>query len=512
MENAVYFTRAIPRRRAGLALTVLSAVLLGASPSYAADDILIDNFDTDTAGQWTRWWGAAQQTYEWDSTVDASNNVASGALKVTVQFDLATHTGDNQFASQRGFPVTEGSQYTNLVFDLLWDQSSPRRTSDFGFLEPGFRNSDFSQNWLPGFAVSTNPGWMRITLPINPTAPKIDTINGVVLKMWSGGAGGFTGPAVFWVDNVRLVARADINDPPPTLSMEAARPGLTLAAIGSGQYDRHSIRTASPEYSWVGAVDPVTYSITIKGYPDRTHSDFQTHLFIVPGSAIPTFENGPDWNQPHVVFLHIGNNADGTAYAAFRYKTNQPNGNTMLYNEGTLAVVSSSSPIGTWNLTFNPGGDITLTSPSGGMTNFAMPPEAVALFAGPAYAYIGVQPNQLANRGQAALLDRIQITGVATPIDETFPSATLDPRWQIIAPDASAAIPVPPDAAFWISWTLPDRDYVMKWADDIEFPAELWSDFPVTGVQVGGEKRALILQSQLPQSLTGRTFFMLVKP
>jgi hypothetical protein len=259
-------------------------------------------------------------------------------------------------------------------------------------------------------------------------------------------------------------------------------------------------------------VDPVTYSITIKDYPDRTYSDFQTHLFIVPGSAIPTFENGPDWNQPNVVFLNIANNADGTAYAAFRYKTNQANGNSQFYGAGTIGVVGSSTPIGTWNLTFNPSGDITLTSPSGGMTNFAMPPDAAALFSGPAYAYIGVQPNQMANIGQSALIERVQITGVTTPIDETFPTTTLDPRWQIIAPDASAAVPVPADAAFWISWTLPDRNYIMKWFDDINMPLDLWNDYPVTGVQIGSRKKALILQSQLPVSGTGNAFFVLVKP
>jgi hypothetical protein len=137
-----------------------AALLLATTGARAADDIVIDTFDTaETSGTWVRWWGSALQTYEWDGTVDAEGSATSGSLRATIQFDLAAYGGDNQFAVRRDFSQVDGSQYTNLVFDLLWEPTSPRRSfGDFGFLEPGFRNQDFTQNWLPGFAVSTNPG------------------------------------------------------------------------------------------------------------------------------------------------------------------------------------------------------------------------------------------------------------------------------------------------------------------------------------------------------------------
>jgi len=499
------------------ALALASAALL-AAPSVlcAADDIVLDTFDTaDTASGWSRWWGAAAQTYEWDGTMDADGSATSGSLKVTVQFDLATHGGDNQFAALRTFSLLPGSQYTNLVFDLLWDPNSPQRAAgDFGYMEPGFRNQDFSQNWLPGFAVSTNPGWMRITLPINPNAPNIDTINGVVLKMWSGQApGGFTGPAIFWVDNVKLIARpSDVEDPPPTLLIEKPAPGLKIFASAAGsQYQRQNVRTASPSYSWVGAAEPVKYSITIGDYPSSTYSGFQTHLFIVPGTDIPTFETSPDYNRPNVVFLDIQNQANGGAFANFRYKTNLPSGNSMIYGAGTIAGIGSTTIRGTWDLVFDPSGTITLTTPNGTSTNFSMPPEAVALFSGPAYAYFGIQPNQLTSIGQSATLARIQITSVSVPIDDSFPGPLDTATWQVIAENPAGVTTIPPDAAFWLSWNLPDRDFVPEVIEDLGSGFATWADFPLTATQIGDRRRAVVLTSQLPINFTGNYFFRLVK-
>lgn len=498
-------------------LRILTAIaLLTSTVSLrAAEDIVIDTFDTDTAGQWSRWWGCATQAYAWDASVDAGGNSSSGSLKVTIDFNLAGCSGENQFAAVGNFSLTDGSQYTNLVFDLRWDPSSPRRASgDFGWLEPGFRNQDFSQNWLPPFAVSTNEGWLHIVLPINPTAPKIEAINGIALKMWSGdGASGFTGTATFWVDNIKLIARpSNVTNPPPTLTIEKPAPGLKIIASAPGsQYQRQSIRTVNPAYSWVGATEPVTYSMTINDFPGGNYSGFQAHLFLAPNSNIPTFENSPDWNQTNIIFLQIQNNADGSAYAAFRYKTNLPNGNSMLFGNGAIGDIGAPNVKGTWDLTFSPTGNITLTAPNGASTNFTMPPDAVTLFSGPAYAYFGVQPNQPANIGQAATFGRFQISGLPSPIDETFTTATLNSSiWQVIAEDAAGVLSIPPDSAFWLIWTLPDQGFGVQWSEAIA--DDFWLDLPVSGSQIGNRRAAQVLKSQLPVSFTDNYFFRLAKP
>ena len=108
----------------------MASCLLAVTTARGADDLILNTFATaDEAAQWSRWWGAAAQTYEFDATRDASDDPASGSLKVTVQFDLATHGGDNQFAALRQFNAVDGTKYTNLVMDLYWDPASPQRPS-----------------------------------------------------------------------------------------------------------------------------------------------------------------------------------------------------------------------------------------------------------------------------------------------------------------------------------------------------------------------------------------------
>jgi hypothetical protein len=253
--------------------------------------------------------------------------------------------------------------------------------------------------------------------------------------------------------------------------------------------------------------------VTISEHPITANpgaGGFQTHIFLVPGSSIPATDNSPDYGQPNVVFLDIHGNADGSAYAAFRYKTNEPNANAFLYSAGTIAVAGSTTVLGTWNLTFNPDGVIALTSPSGGTTNFMMPPEAVSLFGGPLYAYFGVQPNQPANIGLGATLGRIRISGVPTPIDEEFTAAPLNPAvWEVSAQAASGVILVPPDALVWLSWKLPAIGYVLQAASSL---AANWTDLPLPSAQVGAARQVLVRQANLPPGDSGSYFFRLNKP
>ena len=185
----------------------------------------------------------------------------------------------------------------------------------------------------------------------------------------------------------------------------------------------------------------------------------------------------------------------------------------MIWGTGTLASVSAPSPIGTWNLTFNPeGGGITITSPEGTSTNFFMPAEHESLFAGPAYAYFGVQPNEMRNIGQGATLSQVQITGVPNPIDDTFTTAALDSaKWEYAAESAAGITSIPPNAIGWVSWTLPDRDFVLEAATDLV--AQDWGPVTLPVAQAGAEKRTLIT-SDNTTSVTGSSgnhFFRLRK-
>lgn len=498
---------------------MLAASVIGAFAQ--TPDYIVSEFDApgDLAA-WARWWGSASQLYEHDAAVDADNDAASGSLRATIGFDFATYGGDNQFALIGGFPQLDGSLYTNLVFDIRWDPASPRRTSgDHGWLEYGFRAGGFRQSWLGAFAVPTHGNWIRVVAPIPPTLADLGTVSGVVFKMWAGNAGSaLTGTATFWVDNIKLIAITnDIPIPPPTLSISRPERGLNLTASHpTEQFQRQNIRTISTATSWLGQFDPVTYAITIAKFPDSAHSGFQAHMFLAPPSQLPfgPGDNSPDWNAPNVIFWQIANNADGTAYTRFMYKTNQPSGNDQFWGVGTLAVTGSATPTGRWSLTFNSSTEASITTPDGSVTNFSIAPEVVALFenqldGNPLYAWFGAQPNNSGNIGQEAIISRIEIDREFDSIDEQFTDPALNAtRWAVVAAHPAGVVAVPPDATAWVKWTLPDVNFTLQNTATLD-DANSWQDTPLAPVQIIDHKRVLITPATFPGD---KAFFRMRKP
>jgi hypothetical protein len=508
------------RRVCSTALAALAFVLT-TSPVVAADNI-INSFNDASTATFSRWWGAAVQTYEFDPATDVGNDPASGSQKITVAFNLASYGGDNQFAAQYNVNSFNGADYTNLVFDIRFDPTSPQQDTTFGNLEFGLTASDFSTIQLGTVAVPGGTvGWTHIEARVDPATPKLDNVRGFWFKIWSGGGNGMTGTSVLWIDNLGLYANTNVAPPPPpTLGMTRANPGLRVFASQTGaQYQRQNIYTrTSTGYSWVGRTEPVTYSLTVADYPDGTHNGFQTHLFLVPGANLPDWESSPDWNEPNLIFLDIGNGADGTGYASLRYKTNLPNGNTMVYNAnpangpvGTIASVGSPTPNGTWSLTFNNDTEVTITAPNGATATASLPAEAAALFADPMHVYAGAQPNRLENIGQSVTFKRVRITGVATPIDDDFtaPAVLAGSTWNVSAGDRGGIIQVPTDAVFWLSWGLPDNRWFLQWAEDLD--NNFWNDIGFTTMlNIGGRRQVLVRSGELPVSFFGNYFFQMV--
>lgn len=466
------------------------AALFGTVQGWAqTQTFVVDTFDSDDSSAWTRWWGSATQDYSWDGTVDANNNPNSGSLEGVIGFSLSAYGGDNQFALQHYFGQTlDGTQFTNLVFDIKYDTNSPTRPTlgDFGYLDYGLIASDYSQIFLDNPAVTvTNGNWLHVVAPLDPTTPKLNAVIGVVFKCWAGDTGPnavntLTGTTTFWLDNVELIGMTNTAPPPPpTLAIQPASPGLQLFASQPGaQYQRQGLRLQqNTGYSWVGSASPVTYSITIANYPASAYSGFQTQIFLVPGSGIPNYEDAPDYNEPNLFFLNIQNQASGAATGSVQYKTNEPNGNAMVYNTnptngpvGNLGAVSAPSAIGTWTLTFSQDTNVTVTAPGGATGTYSIPAAAAALFADPLYVYIGDQPNQTTSIGQSALLSDFRIysgTSPATNIlfaDNFATDGGLDTTntWQIIAGDAAGVQLVPPTTAYWLTWTTPANGYNLE--------------------------------------------------
>jgi hypothetical protein len=492
---------------------------------------IVDTFDNASdVSQWSHWWGAAVWALEFDPSVDADGDPESGSMKVTIDFDLAAHTGDNQFCFLRNIGNTiDGTLYTNMTMDVLVDPTSQQSGGNFGNWEFGPRHGDWSSlNW-GAMSLPNTGGWIHLDGPVALTDSMVDSIAGMFFKMWSGASpGGFTGRSVFWVDNVQLVAKNPNQPPvaPPTLALRpTGGAGLRLFASTGNQYQRQNIRTVNPAYSWLTALDPVTFSVTIADYPDMTKNGFQTHIFLLPApTAVAATDSSPDWDQPNTIFVQIANNADGSANMRFMYKTNQPSANSMFWNDnpasgpvGTLASLWNPTPKGTWSVSFKAADDgsalIGFVAPNGGTTNFTMSAESAALFANPLYAYFGVQPNSAANCGQAATFSRIQISGdpgSITPIDETFSGDVLDTTiWEKAAEDATGLVLVSDAAAGWLSWTLPDKGFQVQWSPTLSSGSWVVPDPALPAAFLNnGVKTILVPKEGLPQP---NCFFRLSK-
>ena len=494
-------------------------------------DYVVDTFDNEAA--WQPWWGSAQQDYVLDFSQDADNSPDSGSLMAVITFDLEAYGGDNQFAVYRDFPngeVLNGAQYQTFAFDIRWDPESPKRPSgDYGYLEYGFRLTDWSQIWLGGTTITDEftQGWKHIEAPIDPATPKLDQIAGVVFKMWAGGDNGLTGQTLFWLDNIKLIANPNPQIPPPTLSLTKAAPGLLLCASAPGQqWQRQCIRAvleksdgASRDFRWVGRGQPVSFTTTIRSFPGPDYSGFQAHMFLVPDVDLPygPDDTSIDWNAPHVVFFQITSDDQGQGIGRFMYKVNEPSGNSMLWNTnvtdgpvGTLLILTNSTPVGAWTVTFQDDTHVQVTAPDGTQGVAAFPQEDVSYFDCPLFAYFGVQPNDLNNIGLSAVFGKIEIVGVPDSISEDFSSSALDETiWKIVAADPNGIAVIPPETQWQISWTLPDVGFQLEVAPNLV--AGSWTPIDLANAVVIGKQRALFLTpSDLPES--DQAFFRMVRP
>jgi hypothetical protein len=509
------------------ALAVSALALLGATnTTRAVEDFIINRFDTaNEVSSFYRWWGNAPITMSWEGLVDADGNPNSGSLRVEVDFNLALYTNENQFCVLRTLngvqwdllgEQVDGRQYTNLVMDVKWDDDSPQRPyGDFGNLEYGLVRTNWDRiEW--SYAVSTNiSGWHHIVATIDPFADGLHRIGGIEFRMWSAEpTWGQTGKATFWVDNIKLIGRTSTEEPPPSLSLRKASPGLHLMSTSTGsnpQWNRQNVRTVGSDYSWTASlIDQVTYSITIAELGEKGHSGFQAHLFLAPGNALPygPDDSALDWNGTNLVFLQIGGDANGAAMARFMHKINQGSGNSMFWNTdpgqgpvGTLADLYSPKAAGTWTLS-HVDNVFTLTAPTGASTNFSMPSEAVALFGNPVYAYVGIQPNEVANVGQEGVISRVQMNGfgITVPIDDNFDGAGLNTAlWKVVAADAKAVVTAPLGTAYRLSWTLPAAGFVLESANEL-LPG-VWTSSPYTNsFQLGGYRMLFVPDNSGPPS------------
>lgn len=498
----------------------VTGLLLSAGMLQAQNtNYVIDTFDTGVPTQWwATWWGNGAIT--WDPAQDAGGDPSSGSAYITAD----TIRGQNTYVVARSFggwawdngrPVNF-TLFTNLQIWLKWDsQNSSMPLSVFNSSGDrlGVMVHPQSANWDGGRLVSlgtitvpeeASNRWVRINVPINPQLAGIEQATALVFKRWDPSAN-LNHTIAFWIDNLVLQA-AVAPPPPPTVSVHPAEGGLNLIASGAGQWQRQSIYTRGDTYGWVGASGPVNYSITIKRRPEGGWNGFQVHMFLAPTqNNLPwgAGDSAIDWNATNIVFVQISGGTGPGATARFMVKTNQGSGNSMLWGAGTLATVASDIDEGTWQVVFTNNTDVTIITPSGTSTNFSLPADWIPYFTGPMVVHVGAQPNSLANLGKSAILSRVRITGVSTPLDDDFSTGSLNADlWGIAAENAAGVLVVPQTARYWFRWTLPaDTDAIVMARTNLTAGGwiELAAGAPIA---VGGARQVLLTRESLPESST----------
>jgi hypothetical protein len=465
----------------GMAQTILTTSYTNMFPTAGNTT----DFTGGSVASWIDWYGliGGNAAMTNDPTMTPSGNTNEfGSLYISLPF---TNVGNQQtifgtFDNAYGYDKTVVMPLnivTQLAFDIHVQPGSPTNSSgNFGtitmaLIDPNTSGADygyFTGITIPGSATN---GWVHLV--DSNTVSDIVTMEGNNISQTIGPGfdynsyGGYpTNPITFWIGNVAVVTAAlpPPPPPPPTVSISPTMLGLNLFTGNSSLYNRESLETVNANYSWVGATGPVSYSFTITNYSVGSNDAVQTQIFLVPN---PGTESAPDYTEPNLVFMDMESTTTG-ASVNFRYKTNEPNGNTMVYGVGTLASIATNTAIGTWTLTFNNNTNVTMTIPGGASTNFSIPDSTgatTALFASGVELYFGVQAGNAGGTSDHIVASDFTVTGLGSAdFNDNFvaDAGTLNTSlWETNAAFPPCVELVGPADPYRIQWTSPAIGYVL---------------------------------------------------
>jgi hypothetical protein len=162
---------------------------------------------------WRNWFGDAFQSLVWDSTSDASNNPASGSMKITANFN-GQGSVPNQFEVYDFdgiYPPVNGVQFTNFQCDIRFDPSSATVLVNgkliFGHVQFGTPNG-YDQDYFGGIDIpASNTNWVHVSLPLNTASdPNLMNIYNVLIHIYGPYySPGLSGTSTLWVDNIQFV-------------------------------------------------------------------------------------------------------------------------------------------------------------------------------------------------------------------------------------------------------------------------------------------------------------------
>ncbi len=543
-----------------------AALLLAGSVQVQADQkvLVINTFDSAASGTGVEW---GPSTVAWDGTQDNTGN-AGGSLHVTTTFSGGSDTSLVDYICLGGgnpwyTPVPIAlSGYTNISFDIKWDNSSGMSIGLFNDLSTWPTNN--LQSWapygylsgsLPGLDVegcggpdgqmgpalgspnipaAASNGWVTVNVPINQSEANIDGVSGIVFHKWINQCWGILNSVSvsFWIDNVQLEG-TQAPPPPPTMSpIMTAIPGLNIFNASPGQYDRHEVlATATSGLSWVSNTPPTTYAFNMVGFPKNSIYDTEAYMFLVANSAAE--DNAADWNEPNVMILEIQATPAG-GQALLWYKTNSPGtGNppvdmALTFNGTTNTSVQSTLLLGNYSVTFTGNDTGYVQVPDGTQGTFTMGGTDGEKWFGEGKGsnynfliYLGGQENNASAANQPVVYSSFTLiqNGVTnTSVSENFladanvapPATPALVNWAN-GPSSSPAgnVLVPSSALFWVDWSLPSTGYSLLDSPSLD-PAHWLPVSTYAPISMSGDVLQLVGPSDL-QSPTGAQYFQAVK-
>ncbi len=422
----------------------------------------------------------------WDQTLDSLGSEGSGSMKLVAPFLgvtnelfilLGTFANGYQWDMST---VLAPERYRSLAFDLrVAPGTAPTTTAvNYGYLTVGWLRTNYSLTPLAYREIPLSAtNWTHFDSMIN-LAGAAPEAAGVYLSLWSSGL--FTNTLTLNVDNLQLV-QLPCCASWPTLELQRAKPGLQLLAPSTiSPWQRQNIYTVDPEWSWVNASTPASYSLTIAQFPGPTQPDFRAHLLLVPASQMPDGPADPniDSTATNVACLQIAQNADGTVRAWFAVRTSAGELQAQWVPDGS--ALEDSSALGTWTLKFEQNTNVTLIGPNGATANYLFPPGALSAFADLVYAYVGVRPNRTGNAG-AVVVSRLRFETPHGILEEDFAGQALDPaKWALAATQTNAILTAPGQVAWWLRWP----SWAARWEVQMSTDLAEWRNTGLEGQSI----------------------------
>jgi hypothetical protein len=289
------------------------------------------------------------------------------------------------------------------------------------------------------------------------------------------------GKQYIWFDNIKYSGWVA---PPPSMSIQETTPALRLFS-GSTQFGRSQITLADNNESWIGGPFPITYAMKLlDNMSNNFPSAMDTHIQIISGN---NNYSGADFTQPATMWLQIiagGNGTNVSCTAQIANKIVDPGANP------TNIILTITNPIraGTWTWTFLSDTNGTLTAPGAAAVPWSITNiddnTLSTNFVDPVQVRFGLQNN--GNAGNGGFPDdwaSITVSGTAglsgTNYTENFTQEGTNllntAFWNLATSDgAGDQVLVPTNAAYWITWNLPDPGFVLTTSPNIGGSFSSW--------------------------------------